>query len=319
VAAIAGAASMVAGNQSPKIIQRTVTEAFLVNLEYFRIFQRRNNYSDAGKQIQYRRRLKIGDVVTFRSDCTIEEHTTFAEGKTFVRAGSFCDIVSELLPGSIVGRYASIASGVKFLGTRHPVEAVMMSAAGYDLHREYLQTYAARVGDVYGELFEFSRVKTPQPQKQPITIGNDAWIGGDVLLSGGITIGDGAVVAARSVVTKNVPPYAIVGGNPAKLIRYRFDEDLCDLLMLSRWWDYELVDLHKLPLGDPRAFCDRFFELKSKIRLYNPRQVKVLDLFDKPHMSYEEGKIDGPSELALPPKAEPPASEFSKINQLQTG
>lgn len=68
------------------------------------------------------------------------------------------------------------------------------------------------------------------------TIGNDVWIGSHALILGGVSVGDGAVIGAGAVVTKDVPPYAIVGGVPAKLIRYRFDEDTVNELLKIKWW-----------------------------------------------------------------------------------
>lgn len=70
-----------------------------------------------------------------------------------------------------------------------------------------------------------------------ISIGNDVWIGESVMIMGGVSIGDGAIVAARSVVTKDVPPYAIVAGVPAKVVKYRFDEETIVKLLNLRWWD----------------------------------------------------------------------------------
>jgi len=74
-------------------------------------------------------------------------------------------------------------------------------------------------------------------------IGNDVWIGKDVIVTSGIKIGDGAVLAAGAVVTKDVPSYAIVGGNPAKIIRYRFDQDTINRLLNLRWWDWSRAKL----------------------------------------------------------------------------
>ena len=70
-------------------------------------------------------------------------------------------------------------------------------------------------------------------------IGNDVWIGNDVRIIGGITIGDGAIVGLGAVVTKDVPPYAVVGGVPAKIIRYRFEQDKIEELLRDKWWNKE--------------------------------------------------------------------------------
>ena len=75
-------------------------------------------------------------------------------------------------------------------------------------------------------------------QAKPVTIGNDVWIGYEAVILAGVTVGDGAVIGARAVVTKDVPPYTIVGGVPAKPIRKRFSEDLIAALLELRWWDW---------------------------------------------------------------------------------
>lgn len=80
--------------------------------------------------------------------------------------------------------------------------------------------------------------------KGDVNIGSDVWIGSRVFISSGVTIGDGAVIGAQAVVTKDVPPYGIVTGNPAKLIRYRFDKQIIERLLRVKWWDWpeEKVD-----------------------------------------------------------------------------
>ncbi len=94
-------------------------------------------------------------------------------------------------------------------------------------------------------------------------IGNDVWIGARAIVMGNLCIGDGAIVAAGAVVTKDVPPYAIVGGNPARLIRYRFAEDTVARLLKIAWWDWpdetigeRLADFY----GSADAFAERFSE-----------------------------------------------------------
>lgn len=78
--------------------------------------------------------------------------------------------------------------------------------------------------------------------KNPV-IGHDVWIGNDVVLKGGIIIGEGAIIAANSVVTKDVPPYSVVAGVPAKVIKYRFEQDVINELLKLKWWDYRYTDL----------------------------------------------------------------------------
>ena len=75
--------------------------------------------------------------------------------------------------------------------------------------------------------------------KGDITLGNDVWIGYEAVILAGVTIGDGAIIGARAVVTRDVPPYAIVGGVPARLIRRRFDEATIESLLALQWWDWE--------------------------------------------------------------------------------
>lgn len=84
----------------------------------------------------------------------------------------------------------------------------------------------------------------------PIHIGNDVWIGDDVFVKNGITIGDGAIIGAKSIVTKNVPPYAIVVGSPAKIIKYRFDEKTVNDLLTLKWWDLQDEEIKMLPYDD---------------------------------------------------------------------
>ena len=81
------------------------------------------------------------------------------------------------------------------------------------------------------------------PVKGDTIIGNDVWIGRESIIMPGVKIGDGAIIAAYSVVTKDVEPYSLVGGNPAKFIKKRFDNELIEMLLQVKWWDYEPKDL----------------------------------------------------------------------------
>ena len=84
------------------------------------------------------------------------------------------------------------------------------------------------------------------PFKGNTVIGNDVWIGQNAVILPGVNIGDGAIIGANSVVGSNISPYTIVAGNPAKVIRKRFDEELIDLMLRFKWWDKRITEINEL-------------------------------------------------------------------------
>lgn len=96
--------------------------------------------------------------------------------------------------------------------------------------------------------------------KGDITIGNDVWCATNAMILSGVTIADGAVVAAGAVVTKDVPPYAIVGGVPAKIIGYRFDDEIIRSLQRIKWWNWseDMIRDHVHLFTEPAEFCQKF-------------------------------------------------------------
>lgn len=125
----------------------------------------------------------------------------------------------------IIGKFCAIASGVEFI----------MNGANHQLNS--ISTYPFYI---MGNGWE-KAMPTPcsLPYKGDTVIGNDVWIGQNSVIMPGVHIGDGAIIAANSIVTKNVAPYTIVGGNPAQVIKKRFDDELVDLLEEIKWWDWE--------------------------------------------------------------------------------
>lgn len=122
-----------------------------------------------------------------------------------------------------IGKFCSIACGAKFL----------FNSANHTLRS--LSTYPFPI--FYEEWEHGIWADKAWDNKGDIVIGNDVWIGFEAVILAGVTIGDGAVVGARAVVTKDVPPYTIVGGVPARPIRKRFTEETIDVLSALKWWD----------------------------------------------------------------------------------
>jgi acetyltransferase-like isoleucine patch superfamily enzyme len=121
-----------------------------------------------------------------------------------------------------IGKYGSIADDVQILlGGNHRLD--------------FVTTYP--FGAMAGIWPEATGNTDFAASKGDVTIGHDVWLGSGCVILSGVTIGHGAVIAARAVVTKDVPAYAVVGGNPARIIRYRFDEATIARLLASRWWD----------------------------------------------------------------------------------
>jgi len=108
----------------------------------------------------------------------------------------------------------------------------------------------------------------------PPIIEHDVWIGADAMIKRGVQISTGAVIAARSIVTKDVPPYAIVGGTPAKVIRYRFSDENIERLLLSQWWQYNYVDLPNSHTKDISRYLD---ELESlRLATFEPGKLDLV-------------------------------------------
>jgi len=157
------------------------------------------------------------------------------------------------IPGELrIGRYCSLAVGIELIGFRHPIESLTTSSIQYDTQFNLCQYYEQRLGGKIGGI--------SNPQKSNCVVENDVWIGSGVSIARGITIHNGAIVAANSVVVKDVPPYTIVGGNLAKIIKYRFCADIIKALLGSEWW---LVSPQELSCYD-RSSPDQFLAYFNK-------------------------------------------------------
>lgn len=132
----------------------------------------------------------------------------------------------------IIGKYCSIACGVKFMFTSGNHKMTSLSTYPFPIFFEEWELSGSNVNEAWDN-------------KGDIVIGNDVWIGYEAVIMQGVHIGDGAIIGTRAVVTKDVPPYTIVAGIPAKEIKKRFSEDTIAKLMELQWWNWDDESVRK--------------------------------------------------------------------------
>lgn len=175
------------------------------------------------KRCIFDRSTYISDDAQFEGANRVFPHSSF-KGKMGYGSyiGPHCNIKAN------IGRFCSIAPNVRTNGGMHPISS------------PYATTCPMFFSEIKQNGKTFAKKSTFNEVKSLTEIGNDVWIGENVFFAGGISIGDGAVVLAGAVVIKDVPPYAVVGGVPAKIIKYRYDNDTIDFLLRIKWWNKSL-------------------------------------------------------------------------------
>ena len=175
----------------------------------------------------------VGDF-TYIADSDFESHVTH-----------HYDFIDDKL---IIGKFCQIAAGVEFVmnGANHQMNA----ATTYPFY-------------IFGTWEQPAPAQSDLPLKGDTVIGNDVWIGQNVTILPGVHIGDGAIIGANSVVASDVTPYTIVAGNPAKLIRKRFDDELTALLLKFKWWDKSIEEINSLI---PVLTCSDLKKVKAELK-----------------------------------------------------
>lgn len=155
---------------------------------------------------------------------------------------------------AVVGAYGAIGARTSINPFNHPTD--WLSINEFQYHPGSF--------DWVDEYNDFTRLERTPDMFKRVTIGNDVWTGHNVNVMPGVNVGDGAVIAAGAVVTKDVPPYAIIAGVPATVKRMRFPDKTIERLLRVRWWDLELSELSGLPFRDVEGCLSRIEEINAR-------------------------------------------------------
>ena len=196
----------------------------------------------------YPRRYKNSKIESYIVDESILGEELIIRKDVFIsnslkRLGSYTYIGdrAEILNCDGIGRYVSISHDVKIGLENHKLDGIGTSPVFYSKQRGWVDRNSIE-------------------RQVPVAVGDDVLISANAMIMSGVKIGTGAVVGAGAFVNKDVPPYAIVAGIPAKIIRYRFDEATIERLLKSEWWKLDKSELvrHKDRFSDVKAFLDEF-------------------------------------------------------------
>lgn len=219
--------------------------------------------------------LSARDISRFWGE--IEPPVRISETRIFhdFSMGAFSYVSGGFLYHTHIGRYSSLSNGLHIGQGNHPVDWLSTHPFQYqpgifDVNEnfEFKNEYDAdREGHVKNAVLD---------RPQPTRIGNDCWIAHGVFIKNGVTIGDGAVIGARSVVTKDIPPYAMAVGSPAKVIKFRFDDLLVERLLRLQWWRFAPWQLRDLDLSHPsRALDGLEKKIDDGLQPYEPKKLIV--------------------------------------------
>ena len=229
--------------------------------------------TQAGLEILHQPGVNLPDAVYFEPPCSIKwMHIHYG-----LSIGAFSYAVRGFYFNVEIGRYTSIGEDVQIGRGDHPTSWVSTSPAFY--------TYPLfRVGDDFEQsaFYKTYRPKVPAgkfaTKLKKTSIGNDVYIGHGAFIRPGITIGDGAVVGAHAVVVKDVPPYAVVVGNPAVVKKFRFSDNLIEKFQALEWWRFAPWDLiTSVDMTTPETAVEELARLLPTLSPYAPKKLTLKD------------------------------------------
>ena len=188
------------------------------------------------RHLAYIRNSSFVSNTVFEGKNSIAENTKVHD--CYLGYGSYISNSSSIY-NTKIGRFCCIADNVYTVIGNHPTEFVTM-------HPSFYYDTSSQIGFTFHKgspLFDKINKNLNGDSKYTISIGNDVWIGSHALILEGVSIGDGAVIAAGSVVVKDVEPYTIVGGIPASIIKRRFSEEVINKLLKIRWWEKPIIEI----------------------------------------------------------------------------
>lgn len=201
------------------------------------------------------------------------------ENPTFLQVGAFTSISGGLIGGVRIGRYCALAPEVRIGAYNHPTDWLTSSrVAHYPVVHDWDQFCAPDRVD-----FIRRNVRGFPNSRRVTTLGHDVWVGQGSFIRAGVTLGTGCIVGARSVVVKDVPPYAVVAGVPATVKRFRFDDQTIARLLAVEWWRFSLYDCFDIPFDRIDAALDQFEEriAAGSLQEYRPQLLTAQVLKDR--------------------------------------
>jgi acetyltransferase-like isoleucine patch superfamily enzyme len=220
--------------------------------------------------------FRLPDNSVFEPPCSIK----WMDVEHSLSMGAFSYAVSGYYFAVRICRYVSIGEEVQVGRHNHPTG---WSSTSPFFHRDYMAVLDFPLEEASGIKPKDFMLGAPQQAIRTTAIGNDVWIGHAAFISPGVSIGDGAVIGAYAVVTKDVPPYAVVAGVPATVKKMRFSDAVIQRMLAVSWWKFAFWDLRGAATTNPVKFLDTIEEriASGSLKEYEPKKISLTEIVQK--------------------------------------